>query len=112
MATQLPLNVFRTRPFELTTVTQTIYVAPSDYTAIVLGAQASNISMQTVTITFTMTKNDVDYILLKDFEIPRNDAIEATTGKLVLEEGSTVKASVSKNNSIIFVLSLLETSNV
>jgi hypothetical protein len=112
MATQLPLNVFRTRPVELTTATQDIYTSPSGYTAIVLGAQASNISTQTVKITFTMTKNAVDYILLKEFEIPKNDAIETTSGKLVLEEGCIVKASVSRNNSVIFVLSLLETSNV
>jgi hypothetical protein len=111
MATQLPLNVFRTRPFELTTASQIIYSSPAGYTSIVLGAQASNVGTEPVTITFTLTKNDIDYILLKEFEIPVNDAIEATTGKLVIEEGSSVKAIVSADNSVILVLSLLETSN-
>jgi hypothetical protein len=46
MATALPLNTFRTRPFELTTSTQTIYTTPNSYTCIVLGAQASNIGNQ------------------------------------------------------------------
>jgi hypothetical protein len=110
MAT-LPLNTFRTKAFELTTIEQTIYTTPTGLTTIVLGAQASNIGNSTVTITFTLRKNSIDYIMLKEFEIPPNDAAEVTTGKLVIEEGSSVKAVVSANNTINLVLSILETSN-
>jgi hypothetical protein len=111
MATQLPLNVFKTRALELTTEEQTIYTTPTDITTIVLGAQASNITENPVKITFTLRKNNEDFTMLKEFIIPPNDAAEVTTGKLVIEEGASVKAIVSANNSVNLVLSILETSN-
>jgi hypothetical protein len=111
MATPLPLNRFRTKAFELTTSSQTVYTTPSGLTTIVLGAQASNIGNTVATITFTLTKNNVDFVMLNQFEIPPNDAAEVTTGKLVIEEGSSVKAVVSANDTINLVLSILETSN-
>jgi hypothetical protein len=49
--------------------------------------------------------------MLKDFEIPVNDAAEVTTGKLVIETGSSVTASAGANNSVNLILSILETSN-
>jgi hypothetical protein len=111
MATALPLNTFRTRAFELTTLEQTIYTTPANLTTIVLGAQASNISNDPVTITFTLVKNETNFIMLKDFVIPPNDAAEVTTGKLVIEQGSSVKALVSADSAVNIVLSILETSN-
>ena len=111
MATTLPLNAFKTKAYELTTSEQTVYTTPSGITTIVLGAQASNIGNLPATITFTLRKNNVDYVMLNAFEIPPNDAAEATTGKLVIEEGASVKAVVSANSTINLVLSILETSN-
>ena len=49
--------------------------------------------------------------MLKEYQIPPNDAAEATTGKLVLEQGSSVKAKASVNSSLNLILSLLETTN-
>ena len=111
MATALPLNTFRTRAFELTTAEQTVYTTPANLTTIVLGAQASNISNDPVTITFTLVKNGTNFVMLKDFVIPPNDAAEVTTGKLVIEEGSSVRAAVGANSAVNLVLSILETSN-
>jgi hypothetical protein len=110
MAT-LPLNTFRTKAYELTTSEQTLYTTPTGLTTIVLGAQASNIGNSPATITFTLRKNSTDYVMLNAFEIPPNDAAEVTTGKLVIEEGSSVKAVVSANSTINLILSILETSN-
>lgn len=110
MAT-LPLNTFRTKAYELTTSEQTLYTTPTGLTTIVLGAQASNIGNTAASVTFTLRKNNTDYVMLNAFEIPPNDAAEVTTGKLVIEEGSSVKAVVSANNTINLVLSILETSN-
>lgn len=110
MAT-LPLNSFKTLAFELTTSTQTIYETPSDITTIVLGAQANNIGNDPVTVRFTLIKNDTNFVMLKDFEIPVNDACEVTTGKLVIETGASVTASAGADNSVNLVLSILETSN-
>lgn len=111
MAAQLPLNSFKVKAFELTTSSQVVYECPVGITCIVLGTQASNISNQPATITFTLTKNGVDFILLKEFEVPTNDCAEVTTGKLVVEEGHVLKAIVSRDNTINLVLSILETSN-
>ena len=110
MAT-LPLNSFKTLAFELTTSTQTIYETPADLTTIVLGAQVTNIGSVPVTVRFTLVKNSTNFVMLKDFEIPVNDAAEATTGKLVIETGASVTASAGANNSVNLVLSILETSN-
>ena len=49
--------------------------------------------------------------MLKDFEIPVNDAAEVTTGKLVIETGASITASAGANSSVNLVLSILETSN-
>jgi hypothetical protein len=111
MATQLPLNVFKTRALELSTTEQVIYLTPEGLTTIVLGAQASNLTDNPVKITFTLRKNGEDFIMLRDFTIPPNDAAEVTTGKLVIEQGASVKAVVTANNSVNMVLSILETSN-
>lgn len=111
MANQLPLNEFKTIALELTNTVQTVYITPANKTSIVLGAQASNITGSPVTVTFTLVKNSVDYVMLKEFSIPPNDAAEVTTGKLVIEEGCFVKAVAGANSSINLVLSVLETSN-
>ena len=110
MAT-LPLNSFKTKAFELTIATQTIYETPADVTTIVLGAQATNIGAVPVTVKFTLVKNATDFVMLKDFEIPINDACEVTTGKLVIESGASITASAGADNSVNLVLSILETSN-
>jgi hypothetical protein len=107
----LPLNSFKTKAVELTTATSTLYTTPDSVTTIVLGAQATNISASPVTVRFTLVKNATDFIMLKDFEIPVNDACEVTTGKLVIESGASITASAGANNSVNLVLSILETSN-
>jgi hypothetical protein len=107
----IPLNSFKTKAFELTTDTQTVYETPSGVTTIVLGAQATNIGIDPVTVKFTLVKNSTEFVMLKDFEIPANDACEVTTGKLVLEPGSSITASAGANNGVNLVLSILETSN-
>lgn len=62
-------------------------------------------------ITFVLRKNSIDYTMLREFQIPPNDAAEATTGKLVLEQGSSIKATASVNSSLNLIISLLETTN-
>jgi hypothetical protein len=107
----LPLNSFKTKAVELTTTTATIYTTPDGLTTIVLGAQATNIGNEPVTVRFTLVKNETDFIMLKDFEIPVNDAAEVTTGKLVIEAGASITARAGSNASVNLVLSILETSN-
>ena len=105
------LNVFKTVTAELTTSEAELYVAPVGYTSIVLMAQVSNVVSTAVTVTVSHYFSSTTTELLKDFSIPGNDAVSATTGKLVLEEGHSVKALASEDNSVKIVLSVLETLN-
>jgi hypothetical protein len=105
------LNIFKTYTAELTTASATLYTAPAGYTSIVLMAQISNVTSSTKTIKFSHYAGSTTTELLKDFSIPANDAVSATTGKLVLEPGSSVRAFASANTSVKVVLSILETLN-
>lgn len=105
------LNVFKTVATTLTTSSTTIYTTPTGYTTIVLMAQVSNVTTTTKTVTVSHYAGSTDTELLKDFSVPGNDAVSATTGKLVLEAGQSVKALASANSSLKIVLSILETLN-
>jgi hypothetical protein len=105
------LNVFKTVTAVLTVAEQELYVAPPGYTSIVLMAQVSNVTTSSKTVTVSHFFSATTTELLKDFAIPANDAVSATTGKLVLESGHSVKASTSVDNSCKVTLSILETLN-
>ena len=105
------LNVFKTATAVLTTSPVTLYTAPPGYTSIILMAQISNVTSSTKTITFSHYGDSTTTELLSSFSIPPNDAVSATTGKLVLETGQSVTASASANSSVKAVLSILETSS-
>jgi hypothetical protein len=108
----LPLNTFGNQAITLSDSPQDIYTVPAGITTIMLGAQASNISTGTVSITFTLVKaNSDEFVLLNNFDIPVNDAVELTTGKLVITEDETLRAVASANDSVNLILSYLETSN-
>jgi hypothetical protein len=108
---QTPLNVFRTKALALTDQSTTIYTTPEGITGIVLGALASNIGTSPATVTMVLRKNSTDYTILNSYTVPPYDASDLTTGKLVLEEGTVLKAFSSANNSMNLVLSILETTN-
>lgn len=107
------LNVFKTATAVLSTTPTVIYTAPADYTGIILMAQISNVT--TSTAAATVEHVSVDNLtlteLIKDFEIPGNDAASATTGKLILETGQKLRVSASANNALKVTLSILESAN-
>jgi hypothetical protein len=107
------LNIFKTVTAVLTTSPATLYTARPGYAGIILMAQVSNITASTKTVTFShynpITTTATE--LLSGFSIPPNDAVSATTGKLVLEIGQSVTAFASANSSVKVVLSILETSS-
>lgn len=105
------LNIFRTVTAELTTSTDTLYTAPSGYTAVVLMAQVSNVTASPAKVTFSHFAGSTTTELLKDFSIPANDAASATTGKLVVETGHSIQASSDTASALKVVLSILETLN-
>jgi hypothetical protein len=105
------LNSFKTVTSNVTTSLSSVYTAPAGYTGIVLMAQISNVSENTSNVTFVLNDGIADYELLKQFDVPKNDAISGTVGKLVLETGSSVKISAAANNQLKLVLSILESAN-
>lgn len=105
------LNVFRTVTSVLTTDSSTLYTAPAGYTSIVLMAQVSNVTSSTKNVTFSHFADSITTELLKEFSIPANDAVAAISGKLILEQGQSVRAFASENSSLKVVLSILETLN-
>lgn len=106
------LNIFRTVTADLTTDGATVYTAPAGYSAIVLMAQISNITANAEVATMSVLASDsTETELIKDFEIPGNDAAGALTGKLVLETGYSVWAEAGTNGTLKLVLSILESKN-
>jgi hypothetical protein len=106
------LNVFKTVTSELTTSDVEIYKAPTGFTGIILMAQVANVSSTDSGVTFShVDGNSISTELVKDFLIPPNDASSVVTGKLILEDGSSVTAKASEGNTLKITLSILESLN-
>jgi len=104
-----PLNTFRSVATNITTVPADIYTCPAETTAIVLLAQATNISAaDSGNITFYSSING-NTELAKDFTIPVGDAAGLLSGKLVIEEGESIGCYANANSVLKLTLSILET---
>ncbi len=105
------LNIFKTVTAQVTTTSSAIYTAPTNYTGIILMAQISNITASVGQVTVKHSNGATDISLLTDFAVPGNDAVSATVGKLVLEQGSSLKVLANDNGVFEITLSILETAN-
>jgi hypothetical protein len=105
------LNVFKTVTAEITTNDVVLYTTPNGYTGIVLMAQITNVANNTSKATFILQTTSANTELLKDFEIPANDAISATVGKLIIQTGASVRSYSDANNQLKITLSILESAN-
>lgn len=105
------LNTFKTVTATVSTSLNTIYTCPPEVSAIILMAQISNVTNTSGRVTFAHDNGIQAAELLKDFLMPGNDAISATTGKLVLEVGDRIRVSATDNNKFKVVLSILESAN-
>ena len=89
-------------------------------------AQVSNISTSSQTVSFVHSRNKpiladaqgqgaqpvgVQTYLVKEFEVPPNDAATVLGGKLILEQLDSVKAWASNSSTLQLTLSILETAN-
>ncbi len=104
-----PLNTFKSVAANVTTTSTTIYTCPAETTAIVLLAQATNISANDANITFSSSINGGTE-LAKDFTIPVGDAAALLSGKLVIPAGANVFVSANANSRLKVTLSILETT--
>ena len=62
---QLALNKFQTETLELTTSEQTLYTAPTGYTAIVLYAHVTNVGTATATVTLKHIRSSTETEIIK-----------------------------------------------
>ena len=108
---QLALNKFQTVTFQVTTAEQTVYTAPTGYTAIVLYAHIANFGTQDSTVTMKHKRSSTETEIIKGANVPTAEAFVPMSGKLVLETNDSIKISSQKNNTLKVILSLLETAN-
>ena len=108
-----PLNVFKTVTAILSDADTVLHTAPTGFTGIILMAQITNVTTSDAQVTFShfKTQGSVQTELVKDFALPGNDAINAVTGKLILEDGDSVKGFASANDTLKITLSVLESLN-
>jgi hypothetical protein len=111
----LALNVFRTITNIVSTEPVGIYTAPVGYTGVLLLAQAANIgeNAQDISVSHVRTKAGVAVTteLFRNFPIPANDSANLLAGKLVMEQGDSLKVEGSTNTDVKFIVSVLETLN-
>lgn len=99
-----PLNKFLTIAVPVAPGEQTVYTTPVGVSAILLYAQVSNVGINTYPkLTFTHRRKSVstktagntrNNRLIKDVEIPPNDAIVIIDGRLVLERTALISDSI------------------
>lgn len=104
----LPLNVFKTVALDVPGSATEIYTAPTGYTAIVLLAQVCNTDVIAQTVSFYHKRGATSTALVYDYEIPPNETLVLTSGRLVLETGDKLELSGS-DTELKFVASVLET---
>ena len=124
----IPLNTFKTKTFVLTTQTNaTVYTAPVGVTSIVLMANVANVTTGTnASVTFAHHRNlpvladaqgnggqpgNVTTELVKNYEIPPNDAGNMLVGKMIIESLDSVRAYSTKEGTLKLTMSILETAN-
>jgi hypothetical protein len=123
----IPLNTFKTKTALLTTsTTATIYTAPIGTTAIILMTQITNITSATQYINFGHFRRlavlpdaqgnggqtgQTYTPMVVNFAVPKNNATNVTTGKMIVESLDSVRAWTTNPGALQVTLSVLETAN-
>ena len=97
---QLALNRFQTVTLEVSTSEQTVYTAPTGYTAIVLYAHIANYGSDESTVTMKHIRSSVETEIIKNANVPVADAFVPMSGKLVLETSDSLKIQSSVNSTL------------
>tara|TARA_R100001129_G_scaffold180602_1_gene158836 strand:- start:264 stop:599 length:336 start_codon:yes stop_codon:yes gene_type:complete len=108
---QLALNRFKTFTATLTTSSQTIYTAPTGYTGIILYAHVTNYAAAATTLTVAHVRSSTTNEIIKEANVPVNDAYIPLDGKLVLETNDSITATAGAGTTLKILLSVLETAN-
>ena len=111
----LPLNVFKTITFVAPSDPVGIYTAPVGYSGVILGCQATNVDSTSHTVSLdhvrTRTGIAVTTEIVKEMPIQGHDTMNLTAGKLVIEQGDSLKLASSAPGHVKFIASILETLN-
>ena len=92
-----PVNKFLTVAVPVAPGTQKLYEVPTGVSSILLFAQVSNVGIAATYPTVTLwhrrtsrsTNNSRDIRIIKDVQVPPNDAVVLVDGRLVLEKDAT-----------------------
>jgi hypothetical protein len=106
----LALNTYKTVRSLVTTGITTVYTVPNGVSSIHLYSVVSNVSTGIATVTISHNRAGDPYELIKDARIPATDALNPVTGSLVLEVGDRIEIQGSSNNTMKFVMSILESA--
>lgn len=106
-----PINIFKTYPYNVTTVSSTVYTTPIGYTTVALLAQVSNTTNVTVGVTANYLRGNVSTSIISNVQVPVNDAVNMLTGKLILQTGDAIQVYATQNDSAQLLLSILETAS-
>ena len=111
----LPLNVFQTITYVAPGSPVGIYTAPVGYSGVILGCQATNVDSTSHTVSLdhvrTRTGIAVTTEIVKEMPIQGHDTMNLTAGKLVIEQGDSLKLASSAPGHVKFIASILETLN-
>ena len=106
----LALNTYKTVRSLVTTGITTVYTVPNGVSSIHLYSVVSNVSTGVATVTVYHNRAGDSYELIKNAKIPSTDALNPVTGSLVLEVGDRIEIQGSANNTMKFVVSILESA--
>ena len=106
----LALNTYKTVRSLVTTGITTVYTVPNGVSSIHLFSVVSNVSTGIATVTVFHNRAGDSYELIKNAKIPTTDALNPVTGSLVLEVGDKIEVQGSANNTMKFVISILESA--
>ena len=106
----LALNTYKTVRSPVTTGITTVYTVPNGVSSIHLYSVVSNVSTGVATVTVYHNRAGDSYELIKNAKIPSTDALTPVTGSLVLEVGDRIEIQGSANNTMKFVVSILESA--
>ena len=105
------LNAFKTVTVTVTDTIGNVYTCPSGYSAVVLLAQVSNLTGNTITVSGNIYQDAGNNVaLVQGAPLPPNDAINLVGGRLILQTGDSFAVGASANSSSQLTLSVLETS--
>ena len=87
----------------------TVYTVPASTTTIIIGLTISNLINTSITVDVKLENADGDNIHIgKNLPIPSGSALNALTGKVVMETGDILKVQSDTANSADIALSIME----